>query len=163
GSGEIAQIVSFRNTRTCLTQVPSAPSITTVSPNTMSAFSPPQLTITGTGLIGVNSVTIGSQTFSTNISVVSDTQMRVTPPDGQALGFQLMHVTNSVASSNPLLLVYQETVPMEMVVPGAVIGGTTLTFRFGGRAAHYYYLGLGLTTATTTIGGFPVLSGFSGL
>jgi hypothetical protein len=50
-----------------------------------------------------------------------------------------------------------------MVVPGAVIGGTTLTFRFGGRATHYYYLGLALTNATVTIGGFPVLSGFSGL
>jgi hypothetical protein len=162
-SGEIAQIVSFRNTCTCLTQIPSAPSITSVTPNTMGAFTPPQLTINGSGLIGVNSVTIGAQTFGTNISVISDTQMRVTPPDGQTLGFQLIHVTNSVGSSNQLVLVYQETVPMEMVVPGAVIGGTTLTFRFGGRAAHYSYLGIALTSATVTIGGFPVLSGFSGL
>jgi hypothetical protein len=162
-SGEIAQIVSFRNTCTCLTQIPSAPAITNLSPTTMSAFTPPQITITGSGLIGVNSVTIGAQTFGTNISVVSDTQMRVTPPDGQALGFQLLHVTNSVGSSNPLVLVYQETVPIEMAVPGAVIGGTTLTFRFGGRAAHYSFLGIALTNATTMIGGFPVLSGFNGL
>jgi hypothetical protein len=162
-SGEIAQIVSFRNTCSCLTSIASTPSLTNVTPNTMSAFTPPQLTINGSGLTGVNSVTIGAQTFSTNIAVVNDNQMRVTPPDGQALGFNLLTVTNSAGTSNPMVIVYQETVPMEMSVPTAVIGGTTLQFRFGGRASHYWYLGVALTSATITIGGFPVISGFSGL
>ena len=59
------------------TAVKLSPSITTVSPSTGAYLT--AVTITGTGFVGVSSVTIGGQAVE-NLSVVSSTSITCTPP-----------------------------------------------------------------------------------
>jgi hypothetical protein len=162
-ASEITQITTFRSAAPCLSQSSSVPIITTISPTSSSAFTPATVVINGTGFTGVNQVTIGSQVITTNITILSDTQMRVIPPDATTLGFQLLRVINPAGTSNPVLFIYTDTTPIELVAPAAALGGSNITFRYGGRANQLWYLGIALFPTIAPLQGFNVLTSFSGL
>ncbi|MBM4060146.1 MAG: hypothetical protein FJ265_03480 [Planctomycetes bacterium] len=160
-AGEQAQIIAYRQSVGCLTVVPTVPVITTISPALVKTFRPPLVTITGSGLTGTTSVTVGGQAVTQGISVVSDTQLRFTPPHGLPLGVQTVRVTNATGTSNPSNLFYTATNPCELSVPTAVIGGNTLTWQMGGWPADPGYLLLSLMSTTSPVQGWPVLDGYS--
>lgn len=161
-ASELGQITSYRNSVNCLTQQTSLPTVSAVSPNIAQAFQPPVLTLSGTGFTGVNQITIGAQVITTGITVVSDSQIRLSPPDAIATGISFLRVANSAGQSNPILFTYTDTVPIRLVSPTAALGGAQITFRFGGRNSHLYYMGLSFSPATGLLQGYSVLSSFSG-
>ena len=93
------------------------------------------------------------------MNVLSDAQLRFTPPSGLPLGFQTVTLTNSAGTSNPAMLVVTGTNPCEVYVPGGVIGGTNATWEMGGWQGDFAFLVLSLTNATNPLQGFPVLAG----
>ncbi|MBM3973031.1 MAG: hypothetical protein FJ301_02895 [Planctomycetes bacterium] len=157
---ERAQIVAFRATAPCLTAQPTTPQITSTTPNSFLTVNPPLITLNGTGFYGVNLVTIGGLPVTTGITVVSDTQMRFTPPIGVPLGPQLLSVTNSAGTSNVQLVSVNPANPCLLFVPSATYGGATLAWRMGGWAADPALLGVSIVNSTSPFLGQQLMDGF---
>ncbi|HLQ36471.1 MAG TPA: M12 family metallo-peptidase [Planctomycetota bacterium] len=155
--GEAAQIIAYRNSVGCLTVQLSVPSITGVTPGTVTTFHPPQVTITGIGMTGVNQVQVGSTVVTSGIVVTGDTTVRFTPPEG-LLGITVIRAVNSAGTSNPFGFFYTVTQPIQLVVPAAVLGGSNMVWNFGGLPNHIYFLGVSLTNTTSLFNGWPWLN-----
>jgi hypothetical protein len=160
-SGEQSQIIAFRQSVGCLPAQATTPAITSISPSILKTFRPPLLTLNGTGLTGTTAVTVGGHPVTSAISVLSDTQLRFTPPAGLPLGVHLVTVTNAAGTSSPSAVLYTAANPCEMAVPTGVLGGTTLTWQFGGWSNDPAFLVVSLLNTTHAFQGFPVLDGFS--
>lgn len=163
GATEQGQIIGFRNGLGCLTVTTTVPAITSVSSGSVKTFRPTLLTVNGSGFTGVNSATVGGQPVTTAISVLSDTQLRFTPPAGLPLGWQLMTVTNSAGTSNSFLLLYTGSDPCDMTATSAVLGGQTVYWGLGGLAGDLGFLLVSLQNTTSPFQGLPLLDGFSTL
>lgn len=163
GSTEQAQIVAFRQGLSCLAMVPTTPVITQVSPISVRTFRPALVTLTGTGFLGTTRLTVGGVNVTSGITVVSDTQLRFTPPAGLPIAPQLFTATNASGTSNNAVLFYTASDPCEISVPGAVLGGSTLTWQFGGWPLDGAFLVIGLVGTTHLYQGVQVLDGFSTL
>ncbi|MFN6145231.1 MAG: M12 family metallo-peptidase [Planctomycetota bacterium] len=159
-AGERAQITAFRSSAPCLTAQPSTPQLTSVTPNTFLTVNPPIVTINGTGLFGVNLVTIGGTAITAGITVVSDTQVRLVPPVGLSLGPQLLSVANSAGTSNSQLVVVNPANPCLVFVPSATFGGANLAWRMGGWAGDPALLGVGFVNTTSPFLGQQLMDGF---
>ncbi len=160
-AGEAAQIIAYRQAVGCLTAITTIPVITGATPLLIKTFRPQLVTLTGSGFTGTTSVMVGGQPVTTAISVLSDTQLRFSPPTGLPLGVQPMTVTNSAGTSNSSALLYTDVNPCELVVPAAVLGGWQLTWTFGGMANDPAFLVLSLSSSTSPFQGQPLLNGFS--
>jgi hypothetical protein len=158
--GEQGQIIAYRQAVGCLTPIVTAPVLVSASPSMQPTFRPALTTITGSGLMGTTAAMVGGVPVTSTISVLSDTQIRFTPPSGLPLGPQLVTVTNSAGTSNPLGFLYVLSNPCLMSVPGAVLGGTNLTWQFGGWAGDPAFLVVSLVNTTTPFQGLPLLDGF---
>jgi hypothetical protein len=132
-------------------------SITTLSPSSGPVTGGTTVTITGSGLTGASGVLFGS-TPSTQFTVVSDTQIKVTSPadtDGNG-GLDRLTIIfsdgSSVITGSAQGFTYFTPVPVVTSVSpnmGAPGGGDTVTIK-----------GIGLTGATTvSFGATPVTSG----
>jgi hypothetical protein len=161
GATEQAQIIAYRQSVGCLTQQLTVPQITGTNPVQIETWRAPLVTLTGSGFVGTNLVTVAGQPITTGIQVVSDTQLRFTPPSGLPLGVHTFTVTNSAGSSNVAAFIYQAVNPCEMYVPGNVLGGTNLTWQMGGLANDFGYLLVSLASTTSPFQGFPLLDGAS--
>jgi hypothetical protein len=157
---ERSQINAFRASATCLTAQPTTPQITSVTPTTFLTVNPPLLTINGSGLFGVNLVTVGGVPITSGITVVSDTQVRVIPPVGVPLGPQLLSVANAAGTSNVALVVVNPAIPCQVFVPTATYGGATLAWRMGGVPGDPALLGVSIVNSTTPFLGQPLMDGF---
>jgi hypothetical protein len=160
-AGERSQINAYRQSVGCLTVIPSQPSLTTITPNSVRTFRPPIVTLNGSGLTGVNQVQIGTATVTSGISVVSDQQLRFTPPTGLSLGSHTVRVVNSAGTSNALSLTVTATDPIELAAPGVVLGGGNFVADFGGTPGDHAWFLVGLASTTAPLSGFPVLASFS--
>lgn len=155
----IGQITSFAATRTCLSVVPATPFISSVTPQNVSIFSPGTVTLGGTGFTGATGYSVGGQSFTTGFQVQSDTQMTVTIPNGTALGFQVINVTNSAGTSNSNIIFYDVTSPPKLeLTPTIPPTGGLASFDFGGTPGRQWFLVLGITPAQTSFQGFPLLA-----
>jgi hypothetical protein len=162
GVSEKNQILAFKATLGCLTLAPSIPNIASLSPGSVHAFQPAPVTCTGTGFTGVNQVHVGTAVLSgSSITVLSDTQLRISPPEGLTIGQALVTATNSAGTGTGAMLTYTATSPPDLSVPPAVIGGTTLNWRFGGMPNHGYYLVGALANQTAPWNGWPLLQNWS--
>lgn len=157
---ERAQITAFRNSAPCLSLQATTPQITSATPNTYLTVNPPQITLAGTGFYGVNQVNLGATPITTGITVVSDAQLRFTPPVGVPLGPQLLTVTNAAGTSNATLVVVNPANPCQVVVPTATFGGATLSWRLGGWPGDPALLGVSIVNTTSPFLGQPLLDGF---
>ncbi|MCA8951978.1 MAG: IPT/TIG domain-containing protein [Planctomycetes bacterium] len=143
------QIISYRQlSGSCLTAQSTAPVITSVSPVLVETVSPPQVTITGSGLTGATHVTVGS-TQITNLQPVSDTQLRFYPPWGEPLGIETFSVTTPVGTSNSASLWFTNANPAQLVVPPAVIGGNSVDWRMGGVEFDFAFLVISLASTSS--------------
>lgn len=161
GAGESAQIIGYRQGANCLAVQQTTPVINLAAPLTVKTFRPGFVTLTGSGFTGVNTVTVGGVPVTTGITVQSDTQLRFTPPTGLPLGVQTLTVTNAAGTSLPFALVYTNANPCEISVPTGILGGTTLTWQFGGWQNDPAFLVVSLVNTTTLFQGQPLLDGFS--
>lgn len=155
------QIIAFRNTRSCLTTAYSAPVLVTMAPNSVPAFRPPQVNVTGLNLLGSNQVQVGSQTGAFSVFASSDTQARFVPPPPTVLGPQPVRFVNPGGTSNPLTLTYTATSPCGLSAPGVAIGGNPAVFAFGGQPNHGWFLVVSVLPATAPLQGQQVLSSLS--
>lgn len=160
-SNEQAQIIGYRQSVGCLPAQATTPAISSMTPSLVKSFRPALVTLTGSGLTGTTAITVGGHPVTSAISVLSDTQLRFTPPSGLPLGVQVVTVTNAAGTSNPSALFYTAANPCELSVPTAVLGGSTLTWQFGGWSNDPAFLVISLLNTTHTFQGFPLLDGFS--
>jgi hypothetical protein len=161
GAGEQNQIIAYRQGASCLSLQLTTPVITSLSQVSIKTFRPPLVTLTGSGFTGVNILHVGSTFVNTGITILSDSQLRFTPPRGLPLGVQTLTATNSSGTSNTQAFLYTAANPCEIWVPTAVLGGNTLTWELGGWDNDFGFLVISLLNTTTPWNGFPLLDGFS--
>ncbi|MEZ5967108.1 MAG: M12 family metallo-peptidase [Planctomycetota bacterium] len=94
-------IVAHKNSRTCLGS-PTAPTLTAVSPNTVTSWAPQQVTLTGTLMETVTTVTVAG--VPVNFVASSPTTLVFTPRTPFAIATHPVVVSNSSGSSAPLNL-----------------------------------------------------------
>lgn len=155
----INQIVAYRNSVSCLAVQQTTPVIQSVSAVTQKTVAPTLTTLTGSGFTGTTQVQIGSTVMTNGFTIISDSQLRFVPPQGLALGVHTMTVTNAIGVSNNSALFYIAANPAEVLVPTAVLGGTTLTWTMGGWNGDFAFLVLSLTNATSPWMGWNLVNG----
>ena len=125
----------------------------------MTVFAPGSVTLQGSGLLTVNSYTLGGQTYTNGIIVVSDTAVSVAIPQGIALGPMSITVSNGLGTSNAMSFNYVLTQPPKLrsttLIPPT---GGIATYDFAGTPNNQWFLVLGITTATAPLQGFPLMA-----
>lgn len=159
--GEASQISSFRTGASCLQTQYVPPLLTSMTPTTVTAFRPAQITVSGRDLSGATQVQVGSQVGGFSLYAGSDTQAVFTPPAPQVLGTQPVRIGNPSGFSNPLNLTYTATSPCGLRAPAAAIGGYVSTFEFGGQPGHAWFLLLSLLPNVGPLQGQNVLQSYS--
>ncbi|MFT6078790.1 MAG: hypothetical protein ACJA0V_000380 [Planctomycetota bacterium] len=154
-----SQITSFAATRSCLSVIPQTPIISTVTPQTVTVFSPGQVNLTGSGFTGVTSYSVDGQTFTTGFNVQNDNSMSITIPTGNSLGFKFVSVTNATGPGNSNIIIYGVTAPPKLELTSTVPNtGGTASFDFAGTIGRQWFIVLGISAATTPFQGYPLLS-----
>jgi hypothetical protein len=160
GPSSAAQIDGYAHNSPCMPPPATVPVLTSISPTSLTIFSPGGVTLQGTGLLTMDRFTVGGQTFTAGYAVQSDTQVAVMVPQGAALGPTSVTVGNTLGTSNPMTFSYTLTQPPKLrstaLVPPT---GGVASYDFGGVPSNQWFLLLGLTPATTPLFGFDVLTG----
>ncbi|RSM53718.1 hypothetical protein DMB66_38610 [Actinoplanes sp. ATCC 53533] len=128
----------------------AAPTVTSVSPTSGPLAGGTTLTITGTNLLGTNSVTVGSDAC-TSVVVQSATEVTCTLPEKLEAGAFDVVATNPIASGTKLAAYeYVETPTVTSISPvtGLLAGGGTLTIT-GTLLTDTSAVSLGGTACTT--------------
>jgi hypothetical protein len=115
-----SRIIAFKNTRTCLSD-PAPPILSTLTPNSASAYAPAQVTATGTRLDGTAALTVGGR--STPFTVVNATTLRFTPPALLPIGPQAVIASNSAGASPPVNLTITGNHPSVLVMNAFIARG----------------------------------------
>jgi len=155
----INTITNFAASRTCLTQLPSTPVITSINPFAVTVFNPGNVTLTGTGFTGATSYRVGTQTFTNGFTVVNDNTMNITMPTATATGFVTIDVTNAAGTSGVVVAQYTLTSPPKLNLNSLIpaTGGTAL-FEFAGTPGRQWFLCLGIFNTQVPFQGFPLLA-----
>lgn len=127
-----------------------APTITSISPNTVKMVGQSQITITGTNLLNVNSVQVGDKTVG--VISKSATQVIFTAPGfffGGAQDVKVLTSSDSALQANGLTYdaAAQPVISSLSVNQGSAIGGTQVTITGSGFLTHYSY-----TSGTKNLG-----------
>jgi hypothetical protein len=96
GSFALLQIGLFKNSRTCLT-TPPAPTVMGISPSAVTSFEPGEVTLTGSELDKVSSVTVGG--VPANFTIVGGDTLRFTPPSPLTISTHEVIVSNNTGAS----------------------------------------------------------------
>jgi hypothetical protein len=153
GPYETPAILSFRNSRTCLSNLAVPPQVSAISPSTVKSWRPALANVTGIGLNGANRVDFGPVAATTGLTVANYTAMTVQPPAGLPLGALPLTVTTPDGVSNPVTLTVIAANPCEQFIPTTVAGGTTATWTMGGWPFDYAFTLLSLTPTLAAIPG----------
>lgn len=130
GSVSSSTIISFKNSRTCLSDPipPNPPVLTNVSPNTVTSFQPAEVTLTGNYFVGATKLVIGS-TDVTSFNVVNTNTIKFTPPAPFAIGASTIRVVNPVGQSAQLPYTVTGNHPSVLSIPAYLPRGFPLPFR----------------------------------
>ncbi|MFN3240023.1 MAG: M12 family metallo-peptidase [Planctomycetota bacterium] len=154
-----AQIDSAAHAASCMPPPATAPVLTSASTPTVTTFAPGSVTLQGSGLLTVDSYTVGGQTSTSGIVVVSDTALSVAMPQGTALGPTTITVSNPLGTSNALTVDYVVTQPPKLrattLVPST---GGIASYDFGGTPGNQWFLVLGILPQTAPLQGFDLLA-----
>jgi len=160
GPTALSEMNTYLQSVGCLTLVPSMPQISSASPVMLQTVGPEAVTLGGSGFLGTTNVSLGGQPLTGAYQVISDVQIRLTPPVGLSLGVHSAQVTNPAGTSNAVFLIYQGANPCRVIAPIVTQGGANFTWRLGGWQNGTGYLGVSLTDTTGLLQGFPVLNQF---
>jgi len=94
-------IVAHKNSRTCLSN-PTAPVVTAITPSSVASWAPPPVTLTGTGLETVTSLTVAG--VAVNFVVNSPTSITFTPRAPFFVATHPVVASNTTGSSAPVNL-----------------------------------------------------------
>ncbi|MGC6486581.1 MAG: M12 family metallo-peptidase [Planctomycetota bacterium] len=159
GPSAAAQIDGYAHNSPCMPPPTTVPALTSITPSSLTVFSPGGVTLQGTGLLTMDRFTVGGQTFTAGYAVQSDTQVAVMVPQGQALGPTSVTVGNVLGTSNPMTFSYTLTQPPKLrstaLIPPT---GGVASYDFGGVPGNQWFLLLGVTPVTTPLLGLDVLS-----
>lgn len=159
GPTEAAQIDGYAHSLACMPPPATAPLLTAASPTSMTVFAPGSVTLQGSGLLTVNSYSLGGQVYTGGIIVISDTVISVAVPQGAALGPMSVSVSNGLGTSNALSFNYVYTQPPKLrsttLIPTT---GGIATYDFAGTPNNQWFLVLGISTATVPLQGFPLMA-----
>jgi len=136
------------------------PVITSVTPGSVKAFQPVQVTLSGSHFSGATTVTVGGTALASGIDfqVLNDASITLTPPALPTLGDKSVTVTTAVGTSNAATLNYAETLPPAISVASIIVSGQTLTWSFGGGASDTAYLLIALDPSTFVYNGSTILA-----
>jgi hypothetical protein len=158
GPSEIAQIVPFAQSRTCLNVVPTTPVIQSLTPLNVTVFSPGNVILSGSGFTGVTSFRVGTTTYTSGFSVINDGSMVISLPQGTALGLALVAVTNPLGTSNSYPVFYGVTSPPKLRNTASVPPtGGIVSIDWAGTPNRPWFLLLGITNTPSPFQGFPML------
>ena len=160
GPTALSEMNTYLQTVGCLTLVPSMPQITSATPVMLQTVGPSVVTLGGSGFLGATTVTVGGQVLTGSFQVISDVELRFSPPVGLNLGVHSAMVTNPAGTSNAAFLIYQGSNPCRVIAPIVAQGGTTFTWRLGGWQNGTGYLGVSLVDTMAPLQGFGVLTEF---
>ncbi|MEO0479544.1 MAG: M12 family metallo-peptidase [Planctomycetota bacterium] len=154
GPTATGQIISFKNSRTCLTIPPppgNPPVITSIVPSDIQALPNGAVTINGTDFTGVTTIFYGIQTVTP--LVFSDTMMTFVPPTPTNLGSRFLIAENQAGTSGLNFVNVVETSPPNHSVSPITFQGSTLNWGLGGGVGDSFFLVVNFNDPTT----IPVL------
>ncbi|MBK8098845.1 MAG: IPT/TIG domain-containing protein [Planctomycetes bacterium] len=158
--GEQAAIESYRNIAACLDLQASPPTVASLSPASVPAWHPPEVTISGQGLLGTSQVLVGTQVLGPGqFTLIDDATVRFMPP-ALAVGPHAVAVVNPAGTSSPRTLTITGSSPPQLDAPAGAIGGLLLQWRFAGQPADPWFLLVSFSPATTPVLGWPLLQSF---
>ncbi|MEZ5963918.1 MAG: S8 family serine peptidase [Planctomycetota bacterium] len=112
-------------------EVMDPPVVTNLTPASIPAHQPPQVTVTGTDLDFVTSITLGGLPV-TSFTSVSPTQLVFQPPAGLAIGTPNLVITTEVGAAAPVQLPVTGTHPVTIDGPNLIPRGTSGAFTLYG-------------------------------
>jgi hypothetical protein len=136
------------------------PTISLVSPASVTDFQPGQVTLSGSHFTGATVVTVGGTQLATpaDFTVNNDSLITLTAPSFATLGAKSVTVTNAAGTSSGASLNYIETLPPKIAVDSTAFGGQTLSWNYGGGANDSMYLIIALDPGTFSYQGTPILA-----
>ncbi len=159
GSASIGAILNHKNSRTCLSAA-SKPVLTSLSPTAVQAFGGQTVTLKGADLLDVSRINIGQrQVIKPALRVVDSRTLTVAMPKATSLGFGVMSASTTQVTSNGLSFVYTSTVPSRLYVSPIGVGGSNLSYQFGGKPAGSWFVMISFQgPATVPLLGFDILA-----
>ncbi len=134
------------------------PVIASVSPPSWPALGGTHVTLTGTGFLGVDTITVGgASVLASSQGVVSDTEYVFTTSDASALGSTAIVLAKGPLTSAPFAGTVTETTPPRLEIPSAIATGVGFEWRMGGAVDSPALLIMSLGSDTFMYRGFPVL------
>jgi len=167
-SQSISYILNHKNSRTCLHDPLKIPSITAIAPNSVPAFNPGNVLLTGTDFDQVSSLHVGSTVLNPfQFKIISSTKIEFTPPPPSQLGLAFVRVSNAAGSSNSVILTYNITQPPALTANTVGVGGQPFPWSFGGDPGDLWFLLIALNNGSTfkfmghdvLASGVPIASG----
>lgn len=142
GTTSIQRILAFKRSLRCLTGLPNPPVISAITPASVTAAVPGQVTITGTDLDDVTSLTLNGQPIT--FQIVSETTLRVEPAMVNPLGPHAIVATNPFGPSNAMNLTFVETDPPRLWATPGLSGTQDFKMYWGSNVGDLYGLALTL-------------------
>lgn len=104
-----------------------APQITGLSPSSGQSYLPPRVSLFGTDLDTVDQVLVGGQ--SAVFTIVSDSQLDLTPPGPSTIGPTTIEVVNNAGTSNSVTYTVTGNDPAQVAGTSFLFPGLVLPFR----------------------------------
>lgn len=116
GPTSINAIVAHKNSRGCLDNgpPPGPPTVSNIAPSSTTSWVPAPVTLTGTNLDAVTTVTVGG--INATIGSKSPTSLTFTPPSPFEIATHPVVATNAVGSSSPVNLTITGNHPAVLVL-----------------------------------------------
>ncbi len=133
------------------------PTLSSLSPTTVTNPTPAEVTLTGTNLDGLTKITIGGVDVTT-FTTVSATQVRFFPPGPFVIGQHQVTATNPVGTSNGLQIQVNGVHPMVLTGPAFGARGFATAYSGVGDRGWFSVPFVSTSTVPSVLPGFVSLS-----
>jgi hypothetical protein len=150
-----------KNAAACLDDAvpPPPPVLASLAPTTVQAVGGTTVTVNGSGFLKVSEVQVGGISLGEGAFLVqTDGQLTFLAPQPLALGATPVTLVNAGGSSAPKTLTYVETSPPQLAAYAFTVTGFDFPWEFYAGANDTAALLIGLSPATFTYQGQPILA-----
>lgn len=138
---------------------PALPAASAVAPSAVRSLGDVDVVVTGTGLLHVDTVTLGGLPLPPGAHApLDDRRLAIDLPPIAALGPSALVVGSALGTSAPLTLAVGANDPPGLLVPATVAAGAPCAWTLGGAPGAAYYLLVSLTTSTFPYAGLAIVS-----